>query len=108
MNDYLSNIDIYEVDKEDYDSYVYRCRNRETMKLTPKKGFTIWQDLETKIWLYGEHEEIVMEMPHKNFYIFELMKEEELASPKLTKHIQLQYEEWLKFIKVLKEQNKHD
>ena len=98
INNYLDNLDIYEVEKEFFNSYSWRCQKRELMKLTPRKGLTIWQDIETKNYLYGVEEEIVMEMPAHRFFIFEMLDEELLGPEKTTQHIEVDEETFIKFL----------
>lgn len=45
MENYLDNIDLYEVDKQDYRSYEYRCKDRQTMKVRPREGVSVFKDI---------------------------------------------------------------
>lgn len=101
---YLNNLDVYEVEPADYRQYVHRCRHHSVMKTTPKEGLTIWKDINSGKLLYGEHEEIVMEMPAKRYFIFELLPESELGTPLVEKHIEMPIEKWNEFVKALQRQ----
>ena len=70
MENYLDNIDLYEVDKQDYRSYEYRCKDRQTMKVRPREGVSVFKDIKTGEWLYGYEEENIMCMPARRFFIF--------------------------------------
>ena len=56
MEDYLGHIDLYEVEKNDYRSYEYRCKDRQIMKITPREGMVVYRDVKTGEWLYGDLE----------------------------------------------------
>ena len=94
MNEYLERLDLYAVEKLDYDSYVYRCKDRNLMKVTPNKELTVFRDVETGKYLYGYGEiELVKGLPHKTYYIFELLDEELLGEPLRVQHLNFSQEE---------------
>ena len=70
MEDYLGHIDLYEVEKNDYRSYEYRCKDRQIMKITPREGMVVYRDVKTGEWLYGYEEENVMMMPARRYFLF--------------------------------------
>ena len=41
----IDNIDIYEVEKRDYEAYFYRLPPNEIIKTTPRPGLVIWKDI---------------------------------------------------------------
>ena len=43
--DYLNNLDLFEVDKIDYDAYFYRLPKNEIMKTTPQEGLIVYKDI---------------------------------------------------------------
>ena len=44
--DIPENLDIYEVDKADYDAYFYRLPQNEMVKTTPpREGFVVYRDM---------------------------------------------------------------
>lgn len=103
-DEYLEKLDLYEVDKRDYRSYEYRCKNRLTMKVRPQEGLCIYKDIKTGEWLYGISEEIVMEMPAHRYFIFYFLPDEELGPHLGYKEIQLSDEEYMEFLKTLLKQ----
>lgn len=97
----FNNIDLYEVDEYYYNNYVYRTRNRQTIKKTPEEGLTVWEDIETKLLLYGYKEEIIMGMPARNYYIFNILADSELSEPLYERRVQLSDDQWDKVLKLL-------
>ena len=100
--DFESNLDIYEVEKQDYDSYFYRLPKNEIMKIRPKEGFVVYKDLKgEQLCLCGVHTEQVMAMPANRYFIFNLMDEERLGPHKAYRHIVLEENEYMDFLKRL-------
>lgn len=104
MEDYLGHIDLYEVEKNDYRSYEYRCKDRKTMKITPREGIVVFRDVKTGEWLYGYAEENVMMMPARRYFIFFFLPEEELGPYLTFKEIRMSDEEYMEFLKLLVKQ----
>lgn len=104
MEDYLGHIDLYEVDKNDYRSYEYRCRGREIMKTTPAKKIVVYKDVKTGEWLYGYEEENVMSMPARRYFIFYFLPEEMLGPHLTFKEIKMSDEDYIEFLKMLTRQ----
>lgn len=104
MEDYLGHIDLYEVDKNDYRSYEYRCRGREIMKTTPAKNIVVYKDVKTSEWLYGYEEENVMSMPARRYFIFYFLPEEMLGPHLTFKEIKMSDEDYMEFLRMLSKQ----
>ena len=69
--DYLNNLDIFEVDKVDYDSYFYRLPKNEIMKTTPQEGLVAYKDIKEEGELIcGILSEQIMAMPANRYFIF--------------------------------------
>lgn len=99
-----SNLDIYEVEKQDYDSYFYRLPKNEIMKVHPKEGFIAYKDLkDEQSYLCGIYTEQIMAMPANRYFIFNLMNEERLGPHKAYRHIVLEENEYMDFLKRLQE-----
>ena len=107
-NNYISMIDIYEVDKTYYYSYVYRCKDRQLMKRHPHEGLTVWEDIETGKLLYGKEVTNVMASEATRFFIFELLDEELLGTEKTTKTIEVDYETYKNFLEAVASKNKKE
>ena len=107
MENYLDNIDLYEVDKQDYRSYEYRCKDRQTMKVRPREGVSVFKDIKTGEWLYGYEEENVMCMSARRFFIFYFLPNEELGPYLGIKQIQMNDEDYEKFLKMLMEKKQN-
>ena len=100
--DFESNLDIYEVEKKDYDSYFYRLPKNEIMKIHPKEGFVVYKDLKNEqLCLCGIHTEQIMAMPANRYFIFNFMDEERLGPYKAYRHIVLEEDEYMDFLKRL-------
>lgn len=108
MEDYLGHIDLYEVDKNDYRSYEYRCKDRQIMKITPREGMVVYRDIKTGEWLYGYEEENVMMMPARRYFIFFFLPEQELGPHLTFKEIRMSDEEYLEFLKLLTKKESKD
>lgn len=107
MENYLDNIDLYEVDKQDYRSYEYRCKERQTMKMRPREGVCIFKDIKTGEWLYGYEEENIMYMAARRYFIFHFLPNEELGSYLGITQIKMSDEDYEKFLKLLMEKKQN-
>lgn len=107
-NNFISMLNIYEVDKTYYYSYVYRCKDRQLMKRHPREGLTVWEDLETGKLLYGKEVTNVMASEATRFFIFELLDEELLGPEKITKTIEVDYETYRNFLEAVALKNKKE
>ena len=107
-NNFISMLDIYEVDKTYYYSYVYRCKDRQLMKRHPREGLTVWEDLETGKLLYGKEVTNIMASEATRFFIFELLDEELLGTEKTTKIIEVDYETYRNFLEAVALKNKKE
>ena len=101
-------LDIYEVDKTYYSSYVYRCQERQLMKRHPHEGLTVWEDIETGKLLYGKEVTNVMASEATRFFIFELLNEELLGPEKTTQTIEVDYETYKNFLEAVASKNKKE
>ena len=102
--DYLNNLDLFEVDKIDYDAYFYRLPKNEIMKTTPREGLTIYKDVkEDGELICGILSEQIMAMPANRYFIFNFMDESRLGPHKLYKHITMTEEEYTEFLKQLQQ-----
>ena len=107
-NNFISMLDIYEVDKTYYYSYVYRCKDRQLMKRHPHEGLTVWEDLETGKLLYGKEVTNIMASDATRFFIFELLDEELLGPEKITQTIEVDYETYRNFLEAVALKNKKE
>ena len=107
-NNFISMIDIYEVDKTYYYSYVYRCKDRQLMKRHPYEGLTVWEDIETGKLLYGKEVTNVMASEATRFFIFELLDEELLGPEKTIQTIEVDYETYKNFLEAVASKNKKE
>lgn len=102
--DYLNNLDLFEVDKIDYDAYFYRLPKNEIMKTTPREGLTVYKDVkEDGELICGILSEQIMAMPANRYFIFNFMDESRLGPHKLYKHITMTEEEYTEFLKQLQQ-----
>lgn len=102
--DFLNNLDIYEVEKVDYDSYFYRLPKSEIMKTTPREGLVVYKDtLNEGQPICGILSENVMAMPANRYFIFNFMDEERLGPHKQYQYIQMTEEEYTNFLGRLQE-----
>ena len=98
------NLDIFEVDKQDYEAYFYRLPKNEIMKTRPMEGLIVFKDIkDEQVPLCGIMTEQVMAMPANRYFIFNLMDESRLGPHKSYKHIVLDDEEYMDFLKRLQE-----
>lgn len=98
---FLDNIDVYEVDKHDYDSYFYRLPIADLMKTTPYEGLTVYKDVTNGEAICGILTENIMAMPANRYFIFNFMDENRLGQYKAYKYITLTEEEYSEFLKKL-------
>ena len=100
----FDNLDLYEVDKVDYDSFFYRLPKNEIMKTTPREGLIAYKDMkEDNEYLCGVLSEQVMGMSANRYFIFNFMDESRLGPHKLYKHITMTEEEYTEFLKQLQQ-----
>lgn len=107
-NNFISMLDIYEVDKTYYYSYVYRCKDRQLMKRHPHEGLTVWEDIETGKLLYGKEVTNIMASEATRFFIFELLDEELLGPEKTTQIIEIDYETYKNFLEAVASKNEKE
>lgn len=100
----FDNLDLYEVDKVDYDSLFHRLPKNEIMKTTPREGLTAYKDMkEDNEYLCGILSEQVMGMSANRYFIFNFMDESRLGPHKTYKHITMTEEEYIEFLKQLQQ-----
>lgn len=99
--DFLNNLDIYEVDKLDYDAYFYRLPKNELMKTTPREGFVAYKDITDSQYICGILSEQIMGMPANRYFIFNFIDEERLGEHKCYQHIRMSEEEYTQFLATL-------
>lgn len=97
----LDKIDIYEVDKKDYEAYFYRLPKNEIIKTTPREKLTIWKDLITGFEICGYETTQIMGTDCNRFFIFNFMEEKRLGNYKTTKYVYLSEKEYEKFLNLL-------
>ena len=98
FNELEEKLDIYEVDKEDYDSYWYRLPKDEIIKCTPREGYEFYKDSLTKKYVCGILSEDIMGMKCTRFFIFEFLPEERLGDELVIKEIIIGEDEYKKLI----------
>ena len=102
--DYLNNLDLFEVDKVDYDAYFYRLPKNEIMKTTPQEGLIVYKDIkEDGELICGILSEQIMAMPANRYFIFNFIDESRLGPHKAYKHITMTEEEQTEFLKQLQQ-----
>lgn len=101
--DIPENLDIYEVDKADYDAYFYRLPQNEMVKTTPREGFVVYRDMIEPQLICGILSENIMAMPANRYFIFNFIDEERLGPHKQYKYIQMSEAEYIDFLKRLQE-----
>ena len=105
--DFRENIDIYEVEKRDYESYFYRLPVESVMKTRPVDGLTVYVDtLNNQAPLCGVLTENVMMMNANRYFIFNFMDEERLGPHKAYKEIILDEDDYREFLNRLQELTK--
>ena len=121
----LDKIDIYEVDKKDYEAYFYRLPKNEIpsvylfvdkmpalsgtgkpdrnriIKTAPREKLTIWKDLITGFEICGYETTQIMGTDCNRFFIFNFMEEKRLGNYKTTKYVYLSEKEYEKFLNLL-------
>lgn len=100
MEKYLDNLDIYEVDKGDYEAYFYRLP-KDIMKTTPQEGMVVYKDIVSGEYVCGILTENIMAMPANRYFIFNFLEEERLGPHKTIKHITISAEEYEEFLNKL-------
>lgn len=102
--DLFENLDIYEVEKADYDAYFYRLPMKELMKTTPREGLVVYKDISNNgEAICGILSEQVMAMPANRYFIFNFIDEKRLGPHKQYKYIQMSEAEYIDFLKRLQE-----
>ena len=94
---FLDNLDLYEVENVDYESYFYRLP-KDIMKTTPSEGLVVYKDIQTGESICGVLTEQVMAMPANRYFIFNLLDEERLGSHKAYKYIHMTEAEYAEFL----------
>lgn len=109
---YVNNLNIYEVDKRDYEAYKFKFKDREKVEhLIPEKKLLIVTDEVSGFAVYGVRYEIVDEkikssVPH--YYIFEFL-EEGLPDENLHfQEIKITADEWIELLRRIGEMNKQN
>ena len=101
--DFINGLDIFEVDKQDYDAFFFRLPKNELMKTTPYEGLTVYKDVvEGGIPICGILSEQIMAMPANRYFIFNFMDEKRLGPHKLYKHIKMDVKEYEDFLNLLR------
>ena len=102
--DYLNNLDIFEVDKADYDSYFYRLPKNEIMKTTPREGLVVYKDtINGGESICGILTEEIMAMPANRYFIFSFLPEERLGPYKQYQYIHMTETEYAEFLERLQQ-----
>lgn len=102
--EYLDNLDLYEIDKVDYDAYFYRLPKDDLMKTTPQEGLVIYSDTKNDLLpICGILTEQIMAMPANRYFIFNFMEEERLGNHKAYKYITMSEEEYTEFLNKLQQ-----
>lgn len=98
FDELVEKLNIYEVDKEDYESYLYRLPKNEIMKTTPREGYIFYKDSLTQQYICGTLSEDIMGMKCTRFFIFEFLPEERLGDELVIKEIIIGEDEYKKLI----------
>ena len=101
--DIFDNLDIFEVEKVDYEAYFYRLPKTEILKTTPREGFVVYKDIQSREDICGILTEEIMGTEARRFFIFNFIDEERLGPHKVIRHITMPQEEYEAFIKQLSE-----
>lgn len=102
--DFSKDLDIYEVDKVDYDAYFFRLPEKDIMKTTPREGFVIYKDIGNGGEpICGILTEQIMAMPANRYFIFNFLDEERLGPHKQYQYIHMAEEEYAKFLERLQQ-----
>ena len=100
--DYIKTLDLFQVDKADYESYVYRLRHRDLLETKEENGLVMFWDIAAGEYVCGYKEEttIANNTTYKDYFIFELLPEECLASEKIIQKVVLSPEEYVAWLKL--------
>lgn len=97
-------MEIYLVDKRDYDAYFYRLPKNEIVKTTPEEGLTIYIDItDNNKKICGFRTEEVLGMPANEYYIFDFIDEGRLGPEKTYQYISLSEKQYAEFLLKLAE-----
>ena len=99
--DYLENLDIFEVEKQDYMSYYHRLSTRQLIKTRPQQNLTVYRDIELNVPVCGIETVEVMGTNMNRYFIFELLDEELLGEHKTYRKIVLSQEDYLELLSKL-------
>ena len=97
----FDDINIYEVEKRDYESYFYRLPVNEIIKTTPRPGLVIWKDIKENEEICGQEITQIMGQNCSRYFIFNFMNEERLGPHKTYQYITLTEEEYMQFLNSL-------
>lgn len=98
LTEYLEKIDIFEVEKADYEAYFFRLPKNEILKTTPKENYTIYLDSLDREPICGIEEQDIMGTKARRFFIFNLLDEERLGDHKRIQVINMTEEEYINFL----------
>ena len=101
FDELVEKLDIYEVDKEDYESYLYRLPKNEIMKTTPRERYVFYKDSLTQQYICGTLSEDIMGMKCTRFFIFEFLPEERLGKELVIKEIIIGEDEYKELLEKL-------
>lgn len=98
--DYLNNLEIYSVDKPDYESYVYRLQYRDLLQ-EEIDNVVMFRDMTAGQYVCGYKDTTMISSNSvcREYFIFELLPEDYLGPEKVIKRITLSkedYEAWIK------------
>ena len=97
----IDDIDIYEVEKRDYEAYFYRLPQNKILKTTPRPGLVIWKDIKENEEICGQEIIQIMGQNCSRYFIFNFVDEERLGPHKTYKYITLSEEEYIEFLNSL-------
>lgn len=97
----IDKIDIYEVEKADYDAYYFRLPKNDLVKTTPRENLTVFRDMVSGQQICGYETIELMGQECRRFFIFNFIDEERLGTYKTQRRIVLSPEEYEKFLKSL-------
>lgn len=97
----IDNIDIYEVEKRDYEAYFYRLPPNEIIKTTPRPGLIVWKDIKENEEICGQEITQIMGQNCSRYFIFNFVDEERLGPHKTYQYITLSEEEYIEFLNSL-------
>lgn len=98
--DYFDKIDIYEVEKADYEAYFFRLPKNEILKTTPQENYIVYVDATSadREPICGIEEQDIMGTKARRFFIFNLLDEERLGEHKRIQVIHMSEEEYINFL----------